>query len=735
MAKITLNNLANLQNEETTIDRINSNSVAVATAMEKTLYRDGSTPNQMEAELDMDGNRIINLPTPLSNTEAVTKAYVDNLSGLAIELADIANNVLSIPKADTVAALKALNPVAFPMAYLTVEGKEGYFRWAAGNQSQNVTDDPLGGVYIPWDGDTDGSSGAYSRVYTGAVNPKWWGAVTSGSVDSWVAFQACSDFCSGRGYQIEIDPGDYQFTKPWVVWSGTNVRGKGTRLYTTLKWMGGKTKPTVKVRGPDPDHPELFDTNINALMVLAINYKGNDQGQGSSPGFGGQRVSGLSFAINTTQSSGDYAHDCDYALFIDATETEVSDCYFAGLPHKFDIALHAYQPIITTYDVSIHGNLYRSTDTAGTYLPPDNANLDEQTPAGIKIGSCQTVRIWDCFLQNCNRLLEIAPPTGHIVQPDVNITMCRFENAYNANDPTIKSIYIKSTLKTNITGCLFFGGPHSHPEANPAPHEYIFLDGSDPAEINYSTTIRDNWFGSVGTGELGTDNSPYFIKIGGTPDTIKHVLIDGNIFYGRPVPIAILGTRSVTNVEFGSNITNGSVFNKLVEFPDIDLVKAEFNAGGDRLLEENTVTPSLIASEFYLTNNTSPTTITGFANGLREGRTVRVFVDDVNTSITVSALGAVRNSNYSAYRSPGAAQGVIKLERGSYFDVTRGQGSYNVILGDAPASSRFSAYNANTLQIGNYKLWVRDNAGTPELYIKDISVSNPSSATDGTLLN
>ena len=69
MAKVVLNNLASLANQTTAITTINNNNDAIETAMENTLSRDGTSPNTMGASLDMNSNRIYNLPAPVSATE------------------------------------------------------------------------------------------------------------------------------------------------------------------------------------------------------------------------------------------------------------------------------------------------------------------------------------------------------------------------------------------------------------------------------------------------------------------------------------------------------------------------------------------------------------------------------------------------------------------------------------------------------------------------------------------
>lgn len=69
--KITLTNLVNLQNENTAVAAINANNAKIVTAIDNTLSRDGTSPNTMGSSLDMNSNRIINLPSPISATEPV----------------------------------------------------------------------------------------------------------------------------------------------------------------------------------------------------------------------------------------------------------------------------------------------------------------------------------------------------------------------------------------------------------------------------------------------------------------------------------------------------------------------------------------------------------------------------------------------------------------------------------------------------------------------------------------
>lgn len=69
MTKVTLNNVADLTQATTAVVTINSNSNTIETAFDNTLSRDGTAPNSMRSNLDMDSNRILNLPEPLTAEE------------------------------------------------------------------------------------------------------------------------------------------------------------------------------------------------------------------------------------------------------------------------------------------------------------------------------------------------------------------------------------------------------------------------------------------------------------------------------------------------------------------------------------------------------------------------------------------------------------------------------------------------------------------------------------------
>lgn len=85
MAKLVLNDVSSF-GQPSAITTTAANNAAIETALENTLSRDGTSPNQMEANLDMNSNRIINLPVASTDTEPVRLAeFNDFIADLEID--------------------------------------------------------------------------------------------------------------------------------------------------------------------------------------------------------------------------------------------------------------------------------------------------------------------------------------------------------------------------------------------------------------------------------------------------------------------------------------------------------------------------------------------------------------------------------------------------------------------------------------------------------------------------
>lgn len=81
MSKITLATIGSIsQNPTSAATTINSNFANIQTAFDNPLSRDGTQPNQMESNLDMNNNHILNLPEPSSDTDPIRKIDLTNVS-------------------------------------------------------------------------------------------------------------------------------------------------------------------------------------------------------------------------------------------------------------------------------------------------------------------------------------------------------------------------------------------------------------------------------------------------------------------------------------------------------------------------------------------------------------------------------------------------------------------------------------------------------------------------------
>lgn len=158
--------IGNLASGFRSSNKLNENFESIKEAFDKTLSRDGSGPNYMESELDMNSNRIINLPEPVNPNDAARLADVNPLeSDVVQELLDAAAEAIAVAEevaegfdgkvntsldnlaTDTLSA-KETRPAAFGSAVRTprspeVEKTENIILYAAdfGVKADNVTDD------------------------------------------------------------------------------------------------------------------------------------------------------------------------------------------------------------------------------------------------------------------------------------------------------------------------------------------------------------------------------------------------------------------------------------------------------------------------------------------------------------------------------------------------------------------------------------------------------------------
>lgn len=231
MSKITLQTVLS---SYSSASKINSNFAEVATTFENTLSRDGTGPNFMQASLDMNSNSIINLPAPVTSTDAVNKAYVDTLAFGGTITYNVTGRALY---ATTYAALKALTPtdglvngVAILVKGCLVQGDGGggvfYYDSGSAATADNAT------IFSS----TASLPGRFLRLYdSGQYQLAWWG-VRGNNTDCATEFnQAMIDINTLGGGIANLDRGTTLFASQVSI-LGNNITIKGQAGFSsTLK--------------------------------------------------------------------------------------------------------------------------------------------------------------------------------------------------------------------------------------------------------------------------------------------------------------------------------------------------------------------------------------------------------------------------------------------------------------------------------------------------------------------
>ena len=200
MSKITLNDVANLIDETTAKNTINANSAVTQTAFDNTLSRDGTSPNQMWSNLDMNSNRILNLPAPIGAGEPVRLHEIQEIILAQLPTAidsNVYETVASAALTNISASVKSIRTIGY---YTAGDGGGAEYYHASGSTS---------GGFQSADGQW------WQLVKTGEPNVKQYGAKGDGVASESSSFAnaitpwAATTNGSGLGYNLKVPPGLY----------------------------------------------------------------------------------------------------------------------------------------------------------------------------------------------------------------------------------------------------------------------------------------------------------------------------------------------------------------------------------------------------------------------------------------------------------------------------------------------------------------------------------------------
>lgn len=263
MSKLSLSNLAAGFRSS---NKLNENFEALRLAFDNTLSRDGSTPNQMLAPLDMNSERVINVGTPVNPTDAVR---LQDITTDSVVTQNTLNKIFNVDTygadpsgvKDSTAAIQAASAALQANGGGTLQGnpKATYKVF-----STSLNTNPLGsftnckGVRLNFPGVNFSvpRSFADSETVLGFV------------------FQNCSDIDLGslEFTCTQVDPPSLAFTRGFigVTFSGTNSNVQ----FGVIKQVGGKSALDI-VRSTALGHTitsRTFYVRGTALQCIGVGY-------------------------------------------------------------------------------------------------------------------------------------------------------------------------------------------------------------------------------------------------------------------------------------------------------------------------------------------------------------------------------------------------------------------------------------------------------------------------------
>lgn len=315
MAKINLNDIVSGFN----LSKINDNFQKIATALnDNVLWRKNveGEPNQMQNDLDMNGQRIYNLPAPVADHEPARKADLDSVNNpaklLRVEDVNIpafpnavnrrnrlvsfdneGNPTVEFPSNDSATALR--QAIQTPTGSDPVSGFTSYSELRAYTGSATtvrIIRKTLSGTFdrdpsdttSPDNGGTiiiDGNGIRWKRRFADIAKISWWGVGEDGAVDDKVLIDLALNYCSSAGLAISFAK-DSINTSGGHSYTGT-IFSSGSVLKRTANYSGSspilELPNTSKVIGKltfDGNFPLEVGQNFGSLLVSGDNVSADE---------------------------------------------------------------------------------------------------------------------------------------------------------------------------------------------------------------------------------------------------------------------------------------------------------------------------------------------------------------------------------------------------------------------------------------------------------------------------
>jgi hypothetical protein len=607
--------------------QLNNNFSALRTGFDNTLSLDGSTPNAMNADLDMNGNNILN----------ASQVNVDSLliNGVAVVPGDVSLQTTYLTASYTgdgsqVAYALTADPQTEGNVSIYIDGVyQNKDTFALSGTTITFSEAPPlnSAIEIVYPSNTDtlngttadlitynqGSTNAQDRTLTNrlqeSVSVKDFGAVGDGSTDDTTAIQAALDAAVASGKTLFVPSGSYKCSARIEVTStsGQTCQITGENQYEAeLFWTDTATDGGgISITYQDLQRPPLVSDLSLYTQALGT---------------------GTALLITGPEAASSiYNGPIVIRLSVRGKDIE-SDCW--------DVNIHFYTAWYIKLDSVIINGL-------NEYGPVFNSSV------GIKLTSCQV-----CYMTSFNIFhvdIAVEEAASGVASHGEGFSFSNFElvgvnrginlaadgvaPGTNIGPGHINAfqfgINLANQYQTTIHDLLIY----KTTDAVGSPLSFVGINLADC----FINRIHNNFIHGFTSANL------VGIQLSGSTTSDFNMVHHNQIYYfglssGNKIGI-VLGTGAGKNI-FDTNFCDDSVDAPYQINVDADVQNYFFNniPALDETFTANNATPSVGngTSNFFVTANALATTITNFTNGYL-GQEIRILANDANTTIQHNA--------------------------------------------------------------------------------------------------
>lgn len=288
MTKVVLTPVTNLSSGSA-VGAINTNYTRITTAIENTLSRDGTTPNQMGADIDLNSNDLLNVSTLDVDSIIVNGQLISVDSFTTIPIAFYDRKYQGDYNTEINFELSSIPSV---IQYISVAGYYSIGDGGEHTKKRISTPSPVKGWH------KQAADGSWWQVDSSTANPRMFGAKGDNSTDDSLAFQIWGDYCGIFSKTAEIKRINSVLGTQLVYTLPFDVECDETSI---LRWNNSVSQGILLDMRANPSTP--FNQKWPALLSSAINSSYNIPGYSPGAGYTYDVSTRLGDAINIKGSS------------------------------------------------------------------------------------------------------------------------------------------------------------------------------------------------------------------------------------------------------------------------------------------------------------------------------------------------------------------------------------------------------------------------------------------------